>query len=219
MSIDEKIEHYYSMILEETNIINSNAFNKDCLIYNQADIQQELREIIENNYEFILTPVMIKYIVKESYYLFDDYHRMLYRNLYLLTLEEGESNIYVQFIKWNYDGYKQNKSLTEYEYNIFKVMNERIDDAIATYEYRPDLFLKKDIFAIIAAHIFRNNKSIDDFNSYLDSCVENWQEKLDAMKLQFDISSYPDSEKYIYKFKELNNYILKQLGNNKREIR
>lgn len=217
MSIDERIEDYYRQIVistSDTNISNHSSHS----IPDEEDIKRELRNIIENNREYLLTPNLIKSLTFHCDVTYDDYENGLLKELNSLTNVE-EPLFMSRYVIHTYSDLDDNPSLTDYEKELFNTLFKRVsvemfNDDITFQEY----MIKRDIMIIIAAHMVFNKQDIDMFNKYVDPFMDNWESKYDEIKLQLTEDSYTISGEYKYSFEELFSYIIKQLDNNRKEI-
>ena len=183
-----------------------------------------LDTIIENNNEYLLTDTFFCYL---SVYIVE----------YILKCLEGLKNTnvadLVPFIKECVERLSEEDILGT-RLNIFDEYINQIVNAYEDWIYKFDsiphindkIKVLNEIFLIIAAYVIINNKTVEEYNAYINEYVDDLDGKLDELALQNRIFSFLyDRNENLYKYglyddNRLAEYLVGKLDDNyKKEIR
>ena len=219
MGVNEKVDFYINELLHYKNMISRKQETKLCKY--EIVIRKILKELIENNYEYLLTSAFLYHIVKlgtddpSDEYSFD---KTLYNDLSSLINQDRAMVALGPFI----DSCRDKTTLyfirlNNYENSICTVFDKELKRAkgVTLSQY----FFLEDIFQIIAAYILYNKRSASELKLYTEPFINDWETKLDEMCLQLNITREIYYGSYNYDFVTLAQYIIRQLDNEKKEIR
>ena len=188
------------------------------------DVLSILDTIIENNNEYLLTDTYFCYL---SVYIVE----------YILKCLEGLKNTnvadLVPFIKEYVDRLSE-ENIDGTRLNIFDEDISQIVNAYEDWIYKIDsiphindkIKVLNEIFLIIAAYVIIKNKTVEEYNAYINDYIDNLDGKLDELALQNRIFSFLyDRNENLYKYglyddNRLAEYLVGKLDDSyKKEIR
>lgn len=230
MNATLKVDNYYNKIYEEVKKLVDGlegAFVDDIIeAYNEDNqyIKKAIRAVVDTNNDHLLTEAFIKFLVKDCYDGFGSFDFLMYEALTSLSKEEGESVTVCKYLLQLYkaldnDGL-DDYPLTDFEKEVINDLYKEVQrELFSDYSIPKDYFLKRDIYLSIATHVLINELSLDEFYIKVNDYNNNWQERLDEIGLQVKLKLDWEEASYSYPFKNLFKYVVKQMDNNKREIR
>ncbi len=226
MSINDKVNYYIKELLR---IKNELTGKEDTILSNNETILRSvLKEVIENGNEYLLTKAFLYHILMlgtdEPYieYLLEN---TLYEEISNLNNMDRAIPSLGIFIDYSCsESFDHHLYLNDYEKSLADIHLKTllsIRHSKSIYQLRvpnSQYFLLSDILQIIGAYFLINKKDLSEYQSYVEPYINDFNEKLDEMKLQINITT--DSlDCYEYDYNSLAKYIIRQLDNIKKEIR
>ena len=216
MGINEKVDYYYNQIATSCLGVN----DKLDLIINSGKIKNKIKEIVQQNKDYLLTPAFILYLRLENKNasisnklagLTRDKGLMLTIKDYLESLDGGAHKDIYYSILTNYEtaflNHYSEKLEWFYDYDYPQALDDLID-AIA---------------AIIGAHVLIKRETIEEFDTHMKDYLENPLGKIDELMLQgvvgANIDDDGDVDEYYWHIDHLLEYISTNLHNKKKVIR
>ncbi len=195
--MEDKVNYYYNRLLDIRN--NLGYYKKvKSLSNNTVNIKGILKEIINNNLEYLLTDGFLLYLISVSLDELNDFRNNLFLNLYDLINKDNllercgdyMSVLSFGFCKYNIATYDANfhiiilkewmnddeKKITE-DYELSRLMIECDKDI-----YENEYVLLKYIFLTIASFCLIN-KCIDNYKEWVMPYIRDSKSKLEELKL------------------------------------
>ena len=204
----EKFDYYYNKVMDlrTTRNISSSKLNK-LFPWEKDAIKSGLKNIINNNYEHLLTDSFLDYMSNNSTIGFK-----------YVELSEDENSIlflltyYFQSIVGQYAFTPNNKDSKFGFVNLLEgEVKEATHDAYNYKEISTEYRLDEVLLAVLAYCYM--NKCICNYKSYCEKIMNNQMELLDYM----DLNKIMDGPKDWYTF--INNYINNHFNTKKKVIR
>ena len=218
MSTCEKVDYYYNEIIR---ILEYTTFNEKCVelyIPDPEELKKDIESVVVNNNDYLLTPAYLDYIVEQCYRDFCIFK--LGDELKSLNDEHERIKIMNRYLCCVFDDFKRNDLLNDYEQNLLEYLKIAFDaGAFNDEDDNKDYYMKQEIYYVIAAYVLVNQKTCDDFFTYIDDYLHDWKRLFDEIKLQIKIDTETFVTRYDYDFNELQDYVLKQIDDHKKEIR
>ncbi len=208
----EKVSHYYKELLSSC-LYPDDKINA---VLEYIGLRKSFKKIIESNNEYLLTKGVIWYIANPmTDHSIDRILKLANNDTLLSFIAQYIDDI--SFDSFYYYHIYENQ-LNEYEKSIFEHFNETIDNFEDNDVY--DLFTT--IFRFIAAYVYLNKETIDDFDSYIKPYLINPIDKLDELLLQgvctIGSDEYTRRDEYFWHDEELLNYVVSRLNNNIQKV-
>lgn len=222
MTIKEMVSNYYSLI---SKLVIKKVGSRDNLwlvIDNAKAIRKAIKETLEGENNYLLTPGYITYIVESINNIYFGFDKTMCLQLEKLNEKDKTVKRMLYYIKNSYETIDE-ELLTEFEKELFGALkiamhNVTLDADDGVY-YPQDYNMIKQLLFILASYVLVNKKTIDDFYDYAESFIFNWDTKLEEIKLQINVVYDDTEEEYFYNHTYFEEYIIQQLDNKKTEIR
>ena len=218
MSIEEKVDYYYNQMAE----LRKKYFviSSDCggIIRNHEKLKKSLEKVINNNYEYLLTPAFLYYVVMtfndDAYYKKIDDLLKENERIFLVT---GYTTTLLKYCGKDYLG-----RLTENEEHLYYSCIDSINLIMFNPNVSMDQYdIYKIVYQTVFAYVLINNENAEKYIEYAETFKNELQNIFDEMEMHGICTKYSDDAedgyKYVYKY--LVKYIENKIGDNKKEIR
>ena len=164
--MEEKVNYYYQRLLYHSDEYNTRWF----VIKEEEGIKKQIKKVIENNYDYLLSESLINYISSTTLMIsqlarlyLNNYERMSFLSGYLfhVSLQHNNKEEYSTYVKL-ID--KELFEITERANNYVKDIKNSYDNTFGN-TYKSLLYVENIIY-IVLAHCYTKN----DFSKFDDYC-------------------------------------------------
>lgn len=227
MSIEEKLDQYINQLKGTIKKYLNLYPSPKVSLYNEDKIREEIKNLIINEKDFILTEAFINHIVYKALNFallkYEDTICYVFQSLNISNEDILIINGYLGTMFYNNEYLNYSNIITKEEEKLFKTIRlyQRIVYGCPLIT-KKDKNLSLDILLVLASYVYINKLSTGDLIKLFDDYVANILDRLDDIKLQLSLKYNDRTGKYECNRKELTNHILYRLKNNnkrEREIR
>ena len=238
VTMEEKVNYYYNRMLDIRN--NLGYYKKvKSLSNNTVNIKMVLKEIIDNNLEYLLTDGFLFYIISISLVHPENFRNSLFLRLCDLTNKDLLLERYGDYVSVLSFGFcKYNVATYDANFRIIILKEGMNDDErkiIEDYElsrlmiecnkdiYEDEYVLLKYIFLTIASYCLIN-KCIDKYKEWVTPYISDTKSKLEELRLhglyiepRYENVAFDECDPF--KEKDLRDYVVSNLDNGEKNIK